>query len=286
MTHPVTGIDHVFLLVNDLDEAARRYQALGFTLSPRGVHSAAKGSANHTIMFPNDYFELLGILTPTEGNLARRQSIEAMGEGLHAIACRIEDAAAGADALAGLGIKTTGLGAFERPVPLPDGSTEVAAFTTVSFAPEELPFGTVFMCQHRTRETVWLAELLTHPNTACGLDAVLALSDDPQTDATRFARLWADGKVMMSAGGATVDTGPDSAPLSLLTRAALEGLYPSLDLDQTPKGAFTALRIRVRDMNAARACLDAAGIVPVATTLGLAVPPQEACGMILEFVPG
>lgn len=285
MTHPVTGIDHVFLLVNDLDEAARRYQALGFTVSPRGVHSAAKGSANHTIMFPNDYFELLGILTPTEGNLARRRSIESMGEGLHAIACRIEDATKGAKALADLGINTTGLGAFERPVPLPDGGTGVAAFTTVSFAPEELPFGTVFMCQHRTRETVWLPELLTHPNTACGLDAVLALSDDPQGDAKRFARLWADGRVMISAGGATVDTGPDSAPLSLLDRGALEALYPGMDLDRTPKGAFTALRIRVRDMNAARACLDAAGIAPITTTLGLAVAPQDACGMILEFVP-
>ena len=171
-------------------------------------------------------------------------------------------------------------------LPLPDGGTGVAAFTTVSFAPEELPFGTVFMCQHRTPETIWLPELLTHPNTACGLDGVLALSDDPQTDAARFARLWAGGRVMMSAGGATVDTGPDSAPLSLLTRAALAGLYPGLDLDQTPKGAFTALRIRVRDMGAASACLDAAGITPVATTLGLAVAPQDACGMILEFVPG
>ncbi len=67
MTHPVTGIDHAFLLANDLDDAARRYAALGVTPSPRGLHSAAKGSANHTITFPRDCFELLGIITPTEG---------------------------------------------------------------------------------------------------------------------------------------------------------------------------------------------------------------------------
>ena len=285
MTHPVTGIDHVFLLVHDLDQAARRYQALGFTVSPRGLHSAAKGSANHTIMFPQDYFELLGIIAPTEGNLARRQMIDTMGEGLHAIACRIGDATAGAAALADLGIATTGLGSFERPVPLPDGSTGTAAFTTVAFDPAELPFGTVFMCQHRTRDTVWLPELLEHPNTACGLDAVLAMSDDPQGDAARFARLWADGRVLPSAGGATVDTGPDSAPLCVLSRAALQALYPGLSLDQTPRGAFAALRIRVADMAAARACLERAGITPLATTLGLAVAPGDACGTILEFVP-
>lgn len=285
MTHPVTGIDHVFLLVQDLDDAARRYAALGFALSPRGVHSAAKGSANHTIMFPDDYFELLGILTPTEANAPRRRAIETMGQGLHAIACRIRDATAGAAALADLGIATHSLGSFDRPVPLPGGGTGIAAFTTVFYAPEEVPFGSVFMCQHRTRETVWLPELLDHPNTACGLDGVVALSDDPAADAARFARLWADGRVMPSAGGATVDTGPNSAPLALLTRAALAQIYPGVDPDQTPKGAFAALRIRVRDMNAARACLDRAGIVPQATTLGLAVAPQDACGMILEFVP-
>jgi catechol 2,3-dioxygenase-like lactoylglutathione lyase family enzyme len=285
MTHPVTGIDHVFLLVQDLDEAARRYRALGFTLSPRGLHSAAKGSANHTIMFPQDYFELLGIVAPTDGNAARRQSLESMGEGLHAIACRVEDAAAAGAALADAGIATRGLGSFERPVPLPGGGSGVAAFTTLSFDPGELPFGTVFMCQHLTRETVWLPELLDHPNTACGLDAILALSEDPQADAGRFARLWADGRVMKSAGGATVDTGPASAPLSLLERGALHALYPGLDLDRTPKGGFTALRIRVRDMHAAQACLAAGGISAIPTTLGLAIAPQDACGMILEFVP-
>lgn len=285
MTHPVTGIDHVFLLVQDLDEAARKYRALGFTLSPRGLHSAAKGSANHTIMFPQDYFELLGIIAPTDGNAARRQSLESMGEGLHAIACRVEDAAAAGAALADAGIATRGLGSFERPVPLPGGGSGVAAFTTLSFDPRELPFGTVFMCQHLTRDTVWLPELLDHPNTACGLDAILALSENPQADAERFARLWAEGRVMKSAGGATVDTGPASAPLSLLERGALQALYPGLDLERTPKGGFTALRIRVRDMHAAQVCLAAGGISATPTTLGLAIAPQDACGMILEFVP-
>ena len=285
MAHPVTGIDHVFLLVKDLDAAAERYEALGFTLSPRGVHSAARGSANHTIMFPDDYFELLGILTPTEANLPRRRAIETMGEGLHAIACRIADAKEGAAQLAGLGIATTGLGSFERPVPRPDGGAGLAAFTTLSFAPDEVPFGTVFMCQHHTRDTVWLPELLAHPNTACGLDGVLALSDDPVTDAARFARLWADGRVTPCAGGATIDTGPASAPLSLLTTAAMARLYPDIDLAGTPTDAFAALRIRVHDMNAVRACLDLAGIAPQTTTLGLAVAPHHACGMILEFTP-
>ena len=285
MTHPVTGIDHVFLLANDLDDAARRYAALGFTLSPRGLHSAAKGSANYTIMFPRDYFELLGIITPTEGNASRRETLEKMGQGLHAIACRIGDAEAAASALTALGIETRDLNSFERPVPLPSGGTGTAAFSTVSFSPSEVPLGTVFMFQHRTPDTVWLPELLTHPNTACGLGSVLAISEDPLADGERFARLWAHGRVMASAGGATVDTGADSAPLSLLTPSVMAQLYPGIDLKATPRGAFTALRVQVADMAAAKSCVEAAGIAPVSTTLGIAVPAQDACGMIVEFVP-
>ena len=54
MPHPIAGVDHVFVLVHDLDESAERYARLGFTLSPRALHSAAKGSANHTVVFEND----------------------------------------------------------------------------------------------------------------------------------------------------------------------------------------------------------------------------------------
>ena len=60
MSHPVSGVDHAFLLTDALDEAAAAWRAMGFTLSPRGLHSAAKGTANHTVMFEADYFELLG----------------------------------------------------------------------------------------------------------------------------------------------------------------------------------------------------------------------------------
>jgi hypothetical protein len=40
---------------------AAAYRRLGFTLSPRATHSAAMGTANHTIMLENDYFELLSV---------------------------------------------------------------------------------------------------------------------------------------------------------------------------------------------------------------------------------
>ncbi len=119
MSHPVNGVDHVFLLVNDLEKSAEQYRRFGFTLSPRGLHSKEKGTGNYTIMFPDDYFELLGIVSETDGNLHQREKLAAQGEGLHAIACRIASASDAKKELTELGLKTGDVGAFSRPVELP-----------------------------------------------------------------------------------------------------------------------------------------------------------------------
>lgn len=284
MPHPVRGVDHCFVLVDDLDKAATAYSALGFTLSPRGLHSEAKGSANYTIMFPDDYFELLGLLTETPLNAGRRQALAEHGQGLHAVACRIGTAEEAQSALAALGIKTHGLGSFERPVPLPGGGTTVAAFSTLVFEDSEVPMGSVFMCQHKTPETVWLPELLNHPNTACGLHAILAVSEDPESDAGRYTRLWADGKVHSAAGVSTVTTGPNSAPLVLMPQEVLESRYAGLDISQSASGVFSGLQIKVSDLEATRKCLTDAGVDMIETQVGLAVGPADTAGVILEFV--
>ena len=46
----VIGIDHAVVMVRDLDKAAENWKRLGFTVSPRGTHSAHMGSGNYTIM--------------------------------------------------------------------------------------------------------------------------------------------------------------------------------------------------------------------------------------------
>ena len=105
--HPVRGVDHCFLLVRDLDSSLEQYRRLGFTVSPRGLHSATKGTANHTIMLSdNDYFELLGVVADTPENAPRRALLASGGEGLYAVACRIEDAYVAKVGLAARGIAT------------------------------------------------------------------------------------------------------------------------------------------------------------------------------------
>lgn len=285
MTHPIQGVDHVFLLVNDLDLSAQHYRKLGFTLSPRGLHSAAKGTANYTIILNDDYLELLGIVEPTPGNQHQRDMLTGDGEGLRAIACRIQDAYAARDALAELGIEADPVGEFSRPLPLPDGSEGVAAFAVTHFAPRETPTGFVFMCQHKTRDMVWRPELKSHANGAQAIAAIVAISADTATMAQGFARLYAAGAVSEIAGGHAVATGPNSAQILVLTPQAAAARYSAQAIQATPKKGFAVLRLAVADLAATRKVLAANGVEVQETTDGaLWVAPDDASGSILEFV--
>lgn len=283
--HPVTGIDHCFLLVRDLDASRDAFERFGFTVSPRGLHSAYRGSANHTIMFPDDYIELLGLIKETDANAPRRAMLEREGEGLHALAFRVEDAIDAQEALGELGIATDDVADFSRPVTLPGGGEATASFSTLDFAASESPLGYCFMCQHRTRDLVWIPDLLEHANGAVGLAGFVAAADDPDRLATGFARLFAGGSPVAVAGGVRVETGARSAPLVLLSREALARHYHAFDLAATPRNGFTALRVAVRDVGGVRALLAQRGIESRPTPLGIAVDPALASGAVLEFVP-
>jgi len=56
----VAHFDHAVIAVNDLDDAIRRYRALGFVVSPGGYHPAM-GTRNALIRFGQAYIELLSI---------------------------------------------------------------------------------------------------------------------------------------------------------------------------------------------------------------------------------
>src|SRR5204863_2017165 len=96
---PPHAIDHAVIAVRDLDAAAAKFTALGFTLTPRGHHSI--GSQNHCIMLGSTYLELL--VAPVAHpwlDYYRR-----FGEGLAAIALSTSDADATYELLKGKGAK-------------------------------------------------------------------------------------------------------------------------------------------------------------------------------------
>lgn len=220
MLKHVSGLDHLVVLVRDLDAAAAAWAAFGFTGSPRGEHSAHLKTANHTIMFAgDDYIELLAVLgeAPTNGRwrrtLARR-------EGLAGAALRLTDAYAAAKEMGGFAVRD-----FGRPVTLPDGTVTEARFSVFDIDDDATPDLRLFACQHHTPQAVWIPTLLAHPNGAQGIIGVEIIAADPGVVAAGLAEKLR-GTADPIADGWRVPTAPGRATFEIVTAAAFAARHP------------------------------------------------------------
>ncbi len=224
----LVGLDHVVIVVRDLDRAPERWRRFGFTLSPRGTHSAHVGTGNHTIMLGPDYIELLGVLAETPHNEPSRTFLKRRGEGLERIALTTTDAADGVEEIRRKGIAGIGPIDFGRAVTLPGGGETEAKFRVFLWPTDEPPGGVrIFACQHLTRDAVWLPELQTHANTATCLSRVEIVTANPRRAASHMARL-IDGVVEAEPDGAwRVPTGAARAKIVFLDRERLTAAIPA-----------------------------------------------------------
>lgn len=278
----IIGIDHAVIMVRDLDQAAANWKRLGFTVSPRGTHSAKMGSGNYTIMLDPDYIELLGVLTATEHNAPARAFLEKRGEGIERVAFTAVDAAAGAEEIRVRGFEPLGPTDFERPVTMPDGSLSAAKFRIFQWPISEAPGGVrIFACQHKTRETVWIPELMRHANGAKRLKQVLIVSTEPADDAAHLGRLIDRAVKAESDGALAVPSGSDRADFVFMTRDQLGRRYPGVSLAELPERGGASLVIATSDLKAAA---KAAGGSGVGSGGAICIPPAAANGTLLAFV--
>jgi hypothetical protein len=278
----VVGIDHAVVVVKDLDHAAENWRRLGFTISPRGTHSAKMGSGNATIMLDPDYIELLGVLVKTEHNAPTRAFLAKRGEGIERIAFTAADSAAGAEEIRARGYEPIGPTDFERPVTMPDGTLSAAKFRIFQWPIAEAPGGLrIFACQHKTRETVWIPELMTHANGAKRLKQVLVVSPEAAKDAAHLARM-IDRDARAEADGAfAVPSGSDRADFVFLTKDQLGRRYPEVALAGLPERGGAGLLLATSDLAAAEKAI---GSVGVRSGAAVCVAPAAANGALLAFV--
>jgi catechol 2,3-dioxygenase-like lactoylglutathione lyase family enzyme len=274
----VIGLDHVVVAVRDLDAAAASWAALGFTVSPRGTHSAHMGSGNYTMMLGEDYMELLGVLVPTDHNAGLRAFLDGR-EGLDRAAFTTDDAAKGVEELRSKGLAAVGPIAFGRPVTLPGGGEAEARFNVFQWPKEQRPAGLgIFCCQHLTRENVWIPELQRHANGASRLVRLEVLARDPAAAAAHMARLLDRTAEREADGAYRVPSGGRRADLVFLTRAQLAARHPGVPLDGLPEEGGAALVLGTKDMAAAARAL---GVAAGAT---VAAAPARATGVLVRFV--
>jgi catechol 2,3-dioxygenase-like lactoylglutathione lyase family enzyme len=280
----IAGIDHAVVVVRDLDAAAENWRRLGFTVSPRGTHSAKMGTGNYTIMLGDDYIELMGVLAETEHNAPSREFLARTGGGIERVAFTTADAAAGAEEIRARGYRALGPTDFERPVTLPSGGQSEARFRTFQWPVDQAPGGVrIFACQHNTRETVWIPELQKHANTAKAIERLIIVSPEPDKDAEHLSRL-IDGEVRVEAdGGLAVPSGSGRADFLFLRRDQLGRQFPGVSMAGLPERGGAALVLAVDDLAAAR---HAAGAAAVPSNAAIVVPPAAGNGVLLAFVSG
>jgi Glyoxalase-like domain len=276
----VIGIDHAVVMVRDLDHAAERWRQLGFTVSPRGTHSAHMGTGNYTIMLDPDYIELLGVLAATEHNAPARAFLDKR-EGIERVAFTAVDSAEGADEIRKRGYAPIGPTDFERPVTMPNGTQSAAKFRTFQWPVAEAPGGMrIFACQHKTRETVWIPELMVHANGARRLKAVLLVAPEPAKEAAHLARMIDREASAQADDAVAVPSGDNRADFVFLTGDQLGRRYPGVALTGLPERGAAGLVIAA-DLGLAEKVLKSAAI---RSANALCVAPASANGTLLAFV--
>lgn len=239
-------LDHAVVVCPDLDAAARQWQRLGFTLTPRGFHTL--GSQNHCVMFPRDYLELLHVPTPGPGRQYYWDA-QQKGGGCAALACRTEDAHEMAGTLRRGGWHIDDPIEFSRPVRLDDGAERPATFCVTAM--DDAPGARFFLCEHRTPELLWRPEWLGHANGAAGMATLFLVVAPALVEAAARAYAELSGGEMTQLSDHVCSVAIDDAALVLSTPQALAASTGS-GLIRRDMPGYAAIRLRTTNLEAAR----------------------------------
>ena len=286
------GIDHLVLCVENLDDARKFYDALGFTLTPAAHHPF--GTANSLVQLADfSFLELLAledaskINAPEPGHFSfgayNRQFIQqGPGEGFSMLVLDSLDAGADLAEFQAADLGTFEPFGFSRTARLPDGEDVTVAFSLTFVAHEDMP-SAFFTCQQHAPEHFWKADYQRHANTAAGTAEVIMLADQPLKYTNFFQAFVGSDTVTAWDEGFTLQTGRGA--LSVISPNDWRLHFPDSfapDLDQGPR--LAAFRIAVDDVAAVQECLRANDITRLNYGRGVAVPPNEAFGVAIEFV--
>jgi catechol 2,3-dioxygenase-like lactoylglutathione lyase family enzyme len=279
MRQHIDGIDHVVIVVRDLDAARDAFRRMGFTVTPRGHHTI--GSRNHCVMFGHDYIELLW--SPEgEPHPARQYYTEfaRAGAGLAAIALKTDNVKGAYTEMLWAGFAPSDPVDLSRPVEVPGGKGD-ARFRVSMAARDSTPGGQVFVVEHFTRDLVWRPEYQRHANGATEIAAVAIVADDVVAAARPYERLFAR-QAEPIAEGLKVHTG--DAPLAFVTARSLAAKLPNVQMSTRSAPLMAALFVRVADRDVAEAALKAGGFKPARMPDGsVALGADVAHGVALVF---
>jgi hypothetical protein len=278
-------LDHTVVINSDLDAAAERFAALGFTLSPASAHRLSEKAdgdlatytctANRCAAFGESFIELLGIVDEKAPDPWHIKELSKTYHGL-LLTFGAGDAEVVERRWHAAGFPSAGVRALERDVETPAGVRTVQARGVYLGVESGLGVG-IQAGQHLTPQHIHQPHLLDHPNGAVGLRSVLLVVPD---DAVAS---FVERYELILATPSRVD-----GPKHVLTlRAGRFEIIPESALpgEQAPALPFLAAQtIAVTDLDLARKLVEGNGIRTHDMPEGFFVSAADAFGASIGFV--
>ena len=204
------SLDHVGVIVGDLDNGQEVYKRLGFRLTARSFHSGSRdpgdpvtpwGSGNHCAMFKRGYLEIMGIHDPQMYSSAT--AMLAKYEGTHIVAMGWDNADAGYALLSNRAPGVRAPATLERDAPfgIDDSQSRRARFRNTKLDPQLYPEASFLFIEHMTRDVLWQPHLLDHPNGAVAIQEAVIASAEPDDTCARLAQVLGQAPLPKRHGG-------------------------------------------------------------------------------------
>jgi hypothetical protein len=292
MTDLPLELDHVGVVMSDLDVGRDAYEKLGFTLTSRSIHSGSRepggpvepwGSGNHCAMFEKGYFEVMGLTDPNLYSSAL--AMVERYEGAHIVAIGAGETVNAHGVLSGRFDGVSPARRLERDAAFGpnDEETRRAAFNNIHVEPEAFPEAKLIFIEHETRDVLWQPHLMSHPNGAVATAEVALCVADTAETCGRFSNLLAmEPKAPMP--GVSV-FGLDHGNVYVLNEASLEGWTPGIKPPCVPY--VSAVGFTVKDLSATKTLLGGNG-VPFTDHKypAIWIAPEYTCGPVVSFIQG
>ena len=246
---PVRDIDHLMVHVHDVEAAGQRFEALGFTVTPKSS-MAALGLSNRCVLFQpaNDhccnYIELMAMEDP--GRVPSfMHDVLGTAEGPVSLVMATPDARAAADDFAARGVPCHPPFDVQRDWHLGDGIDVQVAFGVCMPEAGRAPLYWN-LCEHRTRQHYVRPDITTHANGARRIAGVEAVASDPLQVARVLGADWSTPVRQDAADACHLRPGDVTLSISR-DRGASEPAIVALGLEElSPESATTLFGLELR----------------------------------------
>jgi hypothetical protein len=279
------GLDHLVMVVKDLESARVDYERLGFTTTPRALHPF--GTENFLVQMQGNFLEVVGIAdtgmipphAPGVFSFARGNA-DFLGrrEGMSSLVFQSADARIDRRDFLAAGLNAYENVDFSRKAKLPDGNEVTVAFSLAFVTDPAMPETTFFTCQQHAPEHFWKPAYQVHANGADHAAEAIMVSPDPETHADFFCGTHGESAVSVKGDGISVAT--DLGTISMITPDAFSAMFDRDTPGPMNTAHFAGFKIAVSDLSTTRAVLVDAGVETRDTVSALQV---GLAGIAVEF---